>query len=583
MNKNILKTSCIYVIELLLITGMLASTFVSCSSAGESGASESGLEVYIIKPITSQKILPDTPERLYPFAGKTGEKTIFVKACRGEFEPASFVIRAGTNVSGISIVSSDLKSPSGRVITSSAIDVRIVKCWYQAGTSVAKGEKVLVPELLLKDDTLVKVDETEKMNYLRVKVNNVEKYIDITSSDARFPLDAEIHDARTLLPFNIPANTNKQIWLTIHVPGDAESEQYIGNISLYEGKKLLSRMKIALTVLPFDLEKPAIDYGIYYTPILVWNTYGKEFSSLYKSTVQYKIELQNMKDHGVLYPTLYQGYSDIELLRKALEIRNSVNLPKDKLYTMAMGLSTDYSSTDRLAWLPGYISTWRKLVSEYNYVDFYIYGIDEAKGDTLKVQQRAWQITHNAGAKIFAACYEGAVDTAGDLLDLPILSGVFKPVEVEKWHKHGKKVFIYGYPQVGNEDPEIYRRNFGITALCNGYDGAMDFAYQYAFESANGHIWNDFNNTTGYRNHVFAYPTTDGVIDTVQWEGFREAVEDVRYLTTLAKARNTADYQSLCRSLSTNNDLYSIRQSIIDRIISGTTQPPISLQRKIIQ
>ena len=47
-----------------------------------------------------------------------------------------------------------------------------------------------------------------------------------------------------------------------------------------------------------------------------------------------------------------------------------------------------------------------------------------------------------------------------------------------------------------------------------------------------------------YRDHVFAYPTLNGVIDTIQWEGFREAVDDVRYLTTLcariAKAKTNA-------------------------------------------
>ena len=32
----------------------------------------------------------------------------------------------------------------------------------------------------------------------------------------------------------------------------------------------------------------------------------------------------------------------------------------------------------------------------------------------------------------------------------------------------------------------------------------------------------------------------DGVIDTIQWEGFREGVDDVRYLTTLLKAIENA-------------------------------------------
>ncbi len=34
---------------------------------------------------------------------------------------------------------------------------------------------------------------------------------------------------------------------------------------------------------------------------------------------------------------------------------------------------------------------------------------------------------------------------------------------------------------------------------------------------------------------MFAYPVSNGVIDTVQWEGFREGVDDICYLSTLLK------------------------------------------------
>ncbi len=63
----------------------------------------------------------------------------------------------------------------------------------------------------------------------------------------------------------------------------------------------------------------------------------------------------------------------------------------------------------------------------------------------------------------------------------------------------------------------------------------MDWAYQSGF----GNIWNDFDNPD-YRDEVFAYPTTDGVIDTIQWEGFREGVNDIRYLSTLLDTINKA-------------------------------------------
>jgi hypothetical protein len=54
------------------------------------------------------------------------------------------------------------------------------------------------------------------------------------------------------------------------------------------------------------------------------------------------------------------------------------------------------------------------------------------------------------------------------------------------------------------------------------------YAYQHSFCN----IWNDFDDPV-FRDHVFAYPTVNGVIDTTAWEGYREGVDDVRYLTKL--------------------------------------------------
>ena len=46
--------------------------------------------------------------------------------------------------------------------------------------------------------------------------------------------------------------------------------------------------------------------------------------------------------------------------------------------------------------------------------------------------------------------------------------------------------------------------------------------------------YNDFGASRRKRFNM-VYPTADGVIDTVQWEGYREGIDDVRYLTTLLK------------------------------------------------
>jgi len=87
---------------------------------------------------------------------------------------------------------------------------------------------------------------------------------------------------------------------------------------------------------------------------------------------------------------------------------------------------------------------------------------------------------------------------------------------------------MYANPQVGVEDPLLYRHNYCLSLYFLGYDGCMDYAYQHSFGK---HIWKDFDHHK-YRDHVFAYPTSNGVVDTIQWEGFREAVDNVRYVHT---------------------------------------------------
>jgi hypothetical protein len=550
----------------LLIAGDLHADRGSFGAAPEVGSQAWPPAVYIIDPMTTQKILPDTSPRLFPVLGSARDSTIRVSACRGQFEAASLVLRPRHDIAGITVEASDLTGAGGGLIPKSAVDIRLVKCWYQAKVGDAMnivGKRVLVPELLLRDDSLVKVDQAAKKNYLRVRVNDVAQYLDISSDTTVFPAGAELRDSNTVQPFDVPGHSNKQVWLTLGIPRTADSGVYSGSLSLRKGGQVLGKIGIEVTVLPFDLKNPALEYGLYYRGILRPGPIAA-LTSEDKSVDQYAREMQDMKDHGVLYPTLYQPFDS--MLGQALAIRKKAGLPVDKLY--APGLSTG-SGADAggLACLASRAKRWKAFVQPYGYGELYAYGRDEAEGEALRAQAAAWQAVHSAGVKVFAACYAGAAAVVGGTLDLGILNGSFNPQEVAEWHALGKKVFNYDNPQAGVEDADIYRRNYGIQLLCAGYDGAMDYAYQHGF----GHIWNDFDDP-GYRDHVFAYPTSDGVVPTIQWEGFREGVDDVRYLTTLAGVTDASAYASVCALVPKNADLGLIRETIIRRILS-TARP----------
>ena len=106
----------------------------------------------------------------------------------------------------------------------------------------------------------------------------------------------------------------------------------------------------------------------------------------------------------------------------------------------------------------------------------------------------------------------------------------------------------------------------------------MDFAYQFPYGK---NIWNDYDDLsdgTLYRDHVFAYPTSNGVIDTIQWEGWREGVDDTRYVASLIKKEgsNTSAKTIVSAGLSNNDNMTTIRKKVIDRILSsGVNRAPV--------
>ena len=121
-----------------------------------------------VPPLSSVKRLPNSDNS----DGKTSATVSFI-AAKGETESASFVLTAPKDVKKVVLTPSALKNAAGKTIPASAIDLKIVKVWVQAGCgwhsyfADATG-RTLVPELLLNDENLVKVDTGKMENFLRV-------------------------------------------------------------------------------------------------------------------------------------------------------------------------------------------------------------------------------------------------------------------------------------------------------------------------------------------------------------------------------------------------------------------------------
>jgi len=246
------------------------------------------------------------------------------------------------------------------------------------------------------------------------------------------------------------------------------------------------------------------------------------------------VEMRNLVDHGVDYIGLFERRKN---LPEALRLMRQAGLATDKVYISPDGgdssISIQYSTPQSAAQMA---TDWIATAKSAGCNNVSLYLIDEARDDVLKAERPLAEAMRNAGAKTWVACYSNYFDVAGDFIDLAnIANGPVAPELVKKIHDAGKRVFCYANPQGGVERPEIYRRNYGLLLWQHDYDGSFGWSWYWQFgPDKNPNGWDDFNHLV-YRDHMMVYATKNGVVDTIQWEGWREGVDDTRYVATLVK------------------------------------------------
>ena len=508
------------------------SRLSSIKTVSDAETAGRGAAIHVVPPMTSQMVLPG--DLFVP--GEPSFK-LSLSAARGEYEPVSFVVSALTPLESVTVTVSDLHD-GDRIISAGCVDVKAIKCWYQGGTAGVrihqdKSIRLLIPELLLNDDTLIRVDEEKQENHAKLSFPDGPKYAWISDpTDLKrggsLGVDAfPIKDSPALLPVSIPVGRNKQFWLTVHVPDDAPAGTYEGTITLNTPDAAVAVLALTAEVLPFELLPP------YYTSSMDYHGRpgsGKgTIGSWGKSWAQFRADLTNMVAHGLRNCQHYSIRPAI--LGEVLKVREEVGMDNRTLYlknTVPIGNAT---APEALARIKRDVRMVLELTKAHGTETVYFYGIDEKRGEELRAQRPAWEAVREAGGKIFVAGGGDNIEMMGDIQDMHVRAGRPNAEEVARWHAYGHRIFCYANPQTGVEDPVVYRRNFGLLLWKYDYDGAATNAYQHTF----GTTWNDFDHRT-YRAHTIAYPTVDGVVDTIAWEGYREGVDDVRYVTTLQEA-----------------------------------------------
>lgn len=573
------------------------------------GSTTGTTTIYPIPLLNETRYLPNSDANL-PASGFN----ISINGTPNNYEAASFIIKPSLSPTDVTITATTLTDADGTghtAIPTSALDIKVVGVWYQAsdrtdgtwydGTPLY----ILTPELLLNNKTILRVNRTAQTNEIWIRNATFEGYYHIDNTTINnFPTDALIYDNATAggfpQPFSLTANENQQIMVTTLIPSSQASGNYTGKLWINSSLTDPIAANISVRVLPFSLQNATLDYGLSYlsstsTADPAYNINGGTYWKESKSQSRYLADLTNMKNHGVLYPSMCQQWqnhssyaTEYHNYETALTLRNQSGLPRDKLYDNCWAPSnTIYESSNAgvLAELGIHVQEMKTQMSANGWGDQYILGIDESNATGLLLEVPSHTTILNNGSYTWADGTAGVLWSANTIMTVANIAGVPNTTERDQWHSVGKKIYMYAYPQVGVESSEVYRQNFGFALWASGYDGSMAFSYQQRYPTTStGNIWNDYDYVGGnYREETFTYPATDHPIDTLQWEGYREGVDDTRYADTLSNITgNTTEATTIINDgITAGQDMSVIRAHIIDHILAygGATIPTASFTK----
>ena len=516
---------------------------------------------YAVPPMSGIQRLPD----IYPDDGVAGG-TVRIVMAKDEYEPGSFLIWGLKDLGKAQLSLGEFKTADGKVFPAKDLDLKFVKCWFQNGNAwysyFGDTEFKLCPELLLNDEDLIRVDLAKKANYARIDDGNGKSherwlnpprqintaYWTYYASEGFGCMKPGFADADTLQPVRLPKGEFRNFFLTAHATKSTPAGVYRGMIQLKNSNnsktQTFGTIPVEIKVLDFALPQPMcyfdekrpinVSFYAYQGLGKIMEQNGGDYELAKKqleATLRNRVA-HNDNIHWVASLLSGQGKDAHDIADKA-GCRRDVYISGVPLATQG-GTQTELESYDRRG-----VAAIDKAVGHHNV--YACYG-DEPPAWWLKSTRPVLMAGQKAGYKFILAGSDHVYRKAGYQYDWHNINKEAQEDSTTRlWNQFGSDPCVAWYSRmhVGAENPDFNRRQNGMAAYLSGYSAFCNYAHHFG----------DYNDdSSGYRPMVFAYGQYKGVIDTIQWEGFREGLDDIRYATlmvTLArKAAKSKDIEA---------------------------------------
>lgn len=497
---------------------------------------------YAVPAMSDCMRLSDT----YPFDGRfAGE--VRATLAGNESESASFQLFSFINAEKVDVRLSDLACGGDKL----AADLRVVKLWFQNGNAWVSyfddsGLK-LVPELLLHDENLIKVDLDKGDNYARVIDGGKETFKWLTapkplsSQDGGFnQFDLGFADAATMQPVKLVSNEFKQFFITARAKKGQKGGVYRGKVTVSAAGKTFCEIPVAFRVLDFELPLPGTyddpDKQYIYDCMGAMPNWGRCLSiangNEAKAKELYRAWMQALYDHSIFNPLSITP----DTPQWQLDLFKEMGFPFDGAngnvwtgwFALNFGGRMDYRK-HKAAW------DCAKEADEFYHKKLGMKDVRLAYGDEqgagfIVAHRDLWDAYFYYGFGGLGFCGHDALPYKGgynsSFYDMACEPDDVEAIRLRK-NCNGRYFAFYACQHTASENPQFTRRQHGLL----GYLAGMNMTYNYEFAIGS---FNDRAHDC-YRPMVISYANAQGLMDTIEFAGFREGCDDIRYATAALK------------------------------------------------
>ena len=525
---------------------------------------------YRVPATSDAQYLPDA----YPYNGRPLH-TVGIVSGTDAYEPGSFLLYPLKDVGRVELKLTPFTSREGRVFPAENLDLAVVKVWYQNGNGwysyfMCEGGLKLCPELLLHDEGLIVADTKREQNYARVKdEEGNDKLVWITHykgmEDTFNPDSDHFADAETIQPVTLAEGEFKQFFLTAHIPAGTPPGLYTGAVRVEQGKTVLHTVPVAIRVLPFRLPKPKCHFDD--TRDFVCHDGSR--LGIGMGAERFERIAADFRRHGI--DSLGIGYPYLPTTQKAFEIIKRLGFRLDG--ALFSGGWRHVAGDNRYAWR----NTARRVKKQYHDLGLEVDGrpigyADEPGDASVKNFREQYDIYQQEGFTLEIAGHGSIYRKAAYChSDVMIATRPEDSDTPRRWNEIGlANVSWYAYNHNSTENPCFTRRQYGLTPWLAGFSAIQNNVHAFG-------PYNDRARTT-YKPFVDSYADGRSHITTLQFEGKREGIDDIRYATLLRrlakKAAASSDYKVANRGRIA-------LQFFAD--IESTLDDPATLRREMIR